>query len=384
MKRLRSLHVSPNGSKNPEAPGDVPFMSSSTVTGWSDPLSHPYMKIVGYPNSYLSLRCLLSDEFSNIAFHIRKLVGTGHPLLKTAKKLVYNGKYNLQTRGLIVLLISKAAGHPNGSEAEQFHTAGITHSQRSLAEITEMIHIAQLIHKGVVNVSAAALPDGTSLHDMDFGNKIAILCGDYLLANACTGLAELRNNTVVQLIANSIRDFTEAEFMGEHDVQGASVPSANAATIDDWTARNFLATGSLMARSCQSALELAGHDRSMQEQAFTFGREIALAWQVHLELQPFVDLQRYPIGTPFDLTSAPVIFCLQDHDSLLAEILQHKHNLEKANYKKIHEAVHESDSVELSKKLCRKHAEAATKAVSGFEECDAKVALQNIASTMLD
>lgn len=42
-------------------------------------------KIVGYPTSFLSLRCLLSDELSNIALHMRKLVGTKHPLLKTAR-----------------------------------------------------------------------------------------------------------------------------------------------------------------------------------------------------------------------------------------------------------------------------------------------------------
>ena len=42
-------------------------------------------KIVGYPTSFMSLRCLLSDEFSNIALQLRKLVGTKHPLLKTAK-----------------------------------------------------------------------------------------------------------------------------------------------------------------------------------------------------------------------------------------------------------------------------------------------------------
>lgn len=42
-------------------------------------------KIVGYPTSFLSLRCLLSDEMSNIALHMRKLVSTKHPLLKTAR-----------------------------------------------------------------------------------------------------------------------------------------------------------------------------------------------------------------------------------------------------------------------------------------------------------
>lgn len=42
-------------------------------------------KIVGYPTSFLSLRWLLSDEIANIALHLRRLVGSNHPLLKTAK-----------------------------------------------------------------------------------------------------------------------------------------------------------------------------------------------------------------------------------------------------------------------------------------------------------
>lgn len=46
-------------------------------------------KIVGYPTSFLSLRWLLSDEIANVALHLRKLVGSNHPLLKTAKKVFY-------------------------------------------------------------------------------------------------------------------------------------------------------------------------------------------------------------------------------------------------------------------------------------------------------
>lgn len=42
-------------------------------------------KIVGYPTSFLSLRWLLSDEIANVALQLRKLVGSNHPLLKTAK-----------------------------------------------------------------------------------------------------------------------------------------------------------------------------------------------------------------------------------------------------------------------------------------------------------
>lgn len=42
-------------------------------------------KIVGYPTSFLSLRWVLSDEIANVALHLRKLVGSNHPVLKTAK-----------------------------------------------------------------------------------------------------------------------------------------------------------------------------------------------------------------------------------------------------------------------------------------------------------
>ena len=72
-----------------------------------------------------------------------------------------------------------------------------------------MIHTAHLIHKGVVNLSPSVFPDGTTLDDMEFGNKIAILSGDYLLANACTGLAALRNTAVsVHFLYLFILNFT--------------------------------------------------------------------------------------------------------------------------------------------------------------------------------
>ncbi|MEE6475968.1 hypothetical protein FKM82_010918 [Ascaphus truei] len=60
------------------------FSDSPTASHWSKVVSDAE-KIVGYPTSFMSLRCLLSDELSNIAMQVRKLVGTKHPLLNTAR-----------------------------------------------------------------------------------------------------------------------------------------------------------------------------------------------------------------------------------------------------------------------------------------------------------
>ncbi|XP_047275057.1 all trans-polyprenyl-diphosphate synthase PDSS2 isoform X13 [Homo sapiens] len=141
--------------------------SSKSPAHWNQVVSEAE-KIVGYPTSFMSLRCLLSDELSNIAMQVRKLVGTQHPLLTTA-------------------------------------------SQRSLAEITELIHIALLVHRGIVNLNELQSSDGP-LKDMQFGNKIAILSGDFLLANACNGLALLQNTKVVELLASALMDLVQGVY----------------------------------------------------------------------------------------------------------------------------------------------------------------------------
>lgn len=51
---------------------------------WNRALSEAE-KIVGYQTSFLSLRYLLSDEITNLALHMRKLIGSTHPLVGTAK-----------------------------------------------------------------------------------------------------------------------------------------------------------------------------------------------------------------------------------------------------------------------------------------------------------
>lgn len=69
-------------------------------------------------------------------------------------------------------------------------------SQRALAEVTEMIRTSHLVHKGLVNIEPSVYLETSELNDMNFGNKIALLSGDYLLANSCAELANLRNQDV--------------------------------------------------------------------------------------------------------------------------------------------------------------------------------------------
>jgi len=52
-------------------------------TDWNKTMSEA-KKIIGYSTSFLNLK-LLNDEIGSIALHLKKLVGSNHSVLKTAK-----------------------------------------------------------------------------------------------------------------------------------------------------------------------------------------------------------------------------------------------------------------------------------------------------------
>ena len=104
-------------------------------------------KIVGYPTSFLNLRYLLSDEISNIAMYMKRFAMSKHPMLRTARGFVSDENHTVQTRGLLVLLISKASRPCLKTDwnTEQDLVADIHSSQRQLADITETIHTGNMV-----------------------------------------------------------------------------------------------------------------------------------------------------------------------------------------------------------------------------------------------
>lgn len=70
-----------------------------------------------------------------------------------------------------------------------------------------MIRTSHLVHKGLVNIQPGVYPEASELNDMTFGNKIALLSGDYLLGNSSAELASLRNQDVIDQASDYIHIF---------------------------------------------------------------------------------------------------------------------------------------------------------------------------------
>ena len=82
-------------------------------------------------------------------------------------------------------------------------------SKVRLAEITEMIHAASLLHDDVIDL-ADSRRGARAAHKI-YGNKVAVLAGDFLLARSSVLLAKLGDIRVVELLATVLEEMVTSE-----------------------------------------------------------------------------------------------------------------------------------------------------------------------------
>lgn len=149
----------------------------------------------------------------------------------------------------------------------------------------------------------------------------------------------------------------------------------------EWSFRHTLSSGSLLGKSCQGTLKLAGQPKSLQKQGYLFGKHLALAWQASMDLEPF-RFQDLPHNTSFSLISAPILFHLDEDASLYEEIKKGKRSVDEINYEEVHRIVLTGHGIEKTKDLQRKHSQAAMIVLDEFAPSDARNALMNIILAM--
>ena len=158
-------------------------------------------------------------------------------------------------------------------------------TQMRLAQIVEMIHVASLLHDDVID--GADLRRGAASAPAAFGNKYAILGGDFLLGRASAALSRLGESEVVELIASVITNLVEGEILQMNKVaqQGAALVGASYVGGDSWNVylkKTYLKTASLMAKGARAAVVLGGarEGEVWKEVAYAYGRNVGIAFQV--------------------------------------------------------------------------------------------------------
>ncbi len=237
---------------------------------------------------------------------LRSLIGAGHPILQAAAEHLFaaGGK---RLRPGIVLLVSRAID-PAGD-------LGSRH--RRLAEITEMIHTASLVHDDVVD--GAATRRGVDTVHSRFNHRVAVLAGDFLFAQASWHLANLDNLEVVKLLSRVIMDLADGE------VRQSLFRYDTGQSFETYLEKSYCKTASLIANSARAAGVLSELPPNHLDALYHFGRQLGLAFQVVDDILDFTGSDQQ-LGKPAasDLASgyltAPALYAIEERPALLGLI----------------------------------------------------------------
>ncbi|MEH2055743.1 MAG: solanesyl diphosphate synthase [Nostoc sp.] len=302
-----------------------------------------------------------------LADNLKQLVGNRHPILFAAAEHLF-GAGGKRIRPAIVLLISRA------TMLEQ----DITPRHRRLAEITEMIHTASLVHDDVVDESDVRRGVPT-VHSL-FGNRIAILAGDFLFAQSSWYLANLDNLEVVKLLSEVIMDLATGEIQ-----QGLNRFDAGI-SIETYIEKSYYKTASLIANSSKAAGLLSEVSRETVEHLYSYGRHFGIAFQIVDDILDFTsttDTLGKPVGS--DLKSgnltAPVLFALAEKPSL--EVLIDREFAQEGDLEQALALIQDSQGIQQARDLAAHHAKLAIEHLAVLPPSESHQALINIAEYTL-
>ena len=233
---------------------------------------------------------------------LRSLIGAGHPILQAAAEHLFSagGK---RLRPGIVLLISRALSIDSD----------LTPRHRRLAEITEMIHTASLVHDDVVD-EASTRRGVASVHSR-FDSRVAVLAGDFLFAQASWHLANLDDLDVVKLLSRVIMDLADGE------VKQGLFRYKTTQTFETYLEKSYCKTASLIANSSRAAGVLSGCSYEQLADLYQFGRQLGLAFQAVDDILDFTGNDQQ-LGKPAasDLATgyltAPTFYAMEEYPGL--------------------------------------------------------------------
>lgn len=302
----------------------------------------------------------VAKEMKFLTENIRQLLGSGHPTLDTVAKYYTQseGKY---VRPMLVLLMSRATAlTPKRCRQNNIQEAGsvdqpispsdilsdenpsasgyspltsiaydaaygqedseILPSQRRLAEITELIHTASLLHDDVIDHSQARRSAPSA--NIAFGNKMAVLAGDFLLGRASVALARLRDPEVTELLATVIANLVEGEFMQlKNTARDEQNPLWTEDTVTYYLQKTYLKSASLISKSCRAAALLGQSKPEVVEAAYVYGKNLGLAFQLVDDMLDYT-VSGEELGKPagadleLGLATAPLLFAWKDNKDL--------------------------------------------------------------------
>jgi len=172
-------------------------------------------------------------------------------------------KKGKQMRPLFVFLSSRLTGE-------------ITDSTYTAASLIELMHTATLVHDDVVDESNERR--GTFSVKAVWKSKVAVLFGDYLLAQGLLLAVRNKDYDLLEIVSNASREMSEGELL--------QIQKSRSLNIDLDTYYEVIRkkTASLIASCTASGAKAAGASPAIVDQVYQMGIQIGMAFQIKDDL----------------------------------------------------------------------------------------------------
>jgi all-trans-nonaprenyl-diphosphate synthase len=291
--------------------------------------------------------------------------------------LVDGGKY---LRPLVTLLCGQAS--------QSQDKTGV-HCTVEVAAVAEMIHVATLLHDDVIDGSE--LRRGKKTVRAHWGNKISVLSGDYLLAQASVKLAKLGNPRLVSIFAHVLADLCDGEVEQMHTSYQLET------SWDSYYKKTICKTASLFSTGCESAGVINNLPEEQIEALKAYGHNFGIAFQVVDDLLDYTATEQ-EMGKPVlddlrnGLLTAPILLALESEllsaqeraelRKLVSELFEAPTN--ETLIAGIQGYLAQSEAIEETRQLANRYVAEAKQAIAFVAPSPAKTALMALVDFILE
>ncbi len=243
---------------------------------------------MSFQQEYQVIKQSVSAEIDLVEQKMVENISLSEPLNSSLKKFLLGKSKRL--REVLPILYIKALGKSLNNE------------QLEVLSIVEIVHNASLIHDDIIDESP--LRRGQKTLSFEFGSKLAVISGDYLLSVALEKLCKIANAEIIKQFSQTIKNMCVGEVKQNY-------ARFQKGTLEDYIEKTKNKTAYLFETAfltCATADTISDYDLKSLSR---LGLAIGIAFQIRDDLLNMIETDKSkPTNSDIEagIYNAPVIF----------------------------------------------------------------------------
>lgn len=308
------------------------------------------------------------DELKKVEERLRQATSTTSTLTSDlSRHLLYRG--GKRVRPLLVVL---SASFGSYSEEALLDTAAAA----------ELIHTASLIHDDIID--EARKRRGSKSLNYIWGNKWAVLTGDFMFSRACSLLARHAHLGVMEPMTQAISLMCEGEINQLNWIQKNKIPTEN-----EYFSYIFKKTAFFISACCLVGAKVSGLSAGDARALKVYGYHLGMAFQIIddvFDLMPGTEMLGKPVGSDIrqKVITLPLLHLLADpaHSLFVAGLLQ-KEELQDDEIEALGRIAYASDALGKARGKALDHIRRAKESLTEVESRGPLETLESLADFVL-